>query len=157
MAKLYVILVFVLVVVHATARNIPTDQTKPSDHTTTDHEVKNPNTNALAPVQNTENVATTAASPAANGGLDDQKNFIYGGVGGWGGVGGFVGVLPIFGLGGLGGGSGLGGVGGLGAGGGIGKVGGNRGCGGIGKVGGIGVGGGVGVFALNLAMVFIKG
>ncbi|KAL2242565.1 UNVERIFIED_CONTAM: hypothetical protein Sindi_0374500 [Sesamum indicum] len=137
MAKLYVTLVLVLiVVVHATARNIPTDQTKPSSDHTTAHEATNPNTNALAPVQNTENVAATATAPVANGGLNDQKNFItYGGVGGWGGVGGYVGVLPIFGLGGLGGAGGLGGlggVGGLGAG------------GGIGKVGGIGVGGGVG-------------
>ncbi|KAL7124196.1 hypothetical protein ABFS83_14G032000 [Erythranthe nasuta] len=129
MAKLYLPLVLaVLVLAHATARNIPTDE----------EATRNPSTNtALAPTQNmAENVvATTAAAPrAAVGGVDDEKNFIsYGGMGGWGGVGGYVGVMPVF-----------GGIGaGMGAAGGIGGVGGLGGVG-LGKVGGIGVAGGVG-------------
>ncbi|KAL3620068.1 hypothetical protein CASFOL_034980 [Castilleja foliolosa] len=97
MEKLYVIFLIVLVLAHGSARTIPND------------DINKPSTNALAPVENTENVVkTTANSPAAVG---DKKC----GVGGWAGIGGFAGVL-----GGMGGGSGLGGLGGLGGAGGLG-------------------------------------
>ncbi|KAL2506481.1 WAG22 antigen-like [Abeliophyllum distichum] len=115
MAKLYVMFVLSLVLVHATARNIPTE-TKGT----------NPNSKTLTHVENTHNVAVPGAA-----GVDDQKNFVtFGGMGGCAGIGGVAGVLPVLPV--------LGGVGGVGgAGGGIG------GLGGIGKVGG-GVGGAAG-------------
>ncbi|KAL8486766.1 hypothetical protein ACS0TY_022993 [Phlomoides rotata] len=124
MAKLYLTTLLVaLVISHATARNIPTD-----------HEVTNPSSNALTPVKTTEDVAV---APATNAAVNDQKNFIAGGVGGWGGVGGYMGVLPIIG----GGAGGAGPAGGLGGMGGLGGLGGGIG---LGKVGGFGVGGGLG-------------
>lgn len=137
MAKWTVMLVLALVVVHASARNVPTTTTM--------------------------STSTTAPSsvPASGAGVGDKKNFLtYGGVGGYsgvganglpfGGVGGLGGVTPIGGAGGLGGGIGggvgfnpLGGDGGLGgAGGGLGGLGGLGGFGGLG--GGGGAGGGVG-------------
>lgn len=84
MEKLYVIFVLALVLVHATARNIPTE-TKDT----------NPNANTLTHVENKHNVGAA--------GVDDQKNFVtFGGVGGCAGVGGVAGVLPVLPLGGVG-------------------------------------------------------
>ncbi|GMI69991.1 hypothetical protein HRI_000668400 [Hibiscus trionum] len=77
--------------------------------------------------------ATKADSPKANG-IDEEKNFIYGGVGGYAGMGGYAGVvggLPL-----------LGGLGGIGK---YGGIGGAAGIGGLGGMGGLGgLGGGVG-------------
>nr|XP_033512056.1 glycine-rich protein 5-like isoform X3 [Nicotiana tomentosiformis] len=128
MASWYVMFVFALVLVHATARNIP-EVSKPNEPQTQAHEVQ---THGL-----TVNTQVISTAPTPSEGLDDQKNFMtFGGVGGWAGVGGYAGVLPT--LGGIGG--------GMGVGGGIGGVSGIGGLGGIGGgVGGLGgIGGGVG-------------
>nr|XP_009767116.1 PREDICTED: glycine-rich cell wall structural protein 1-like [Nicotiana sylvestris]XP_016480037.1 PREDICTED: WAG22 antigen-like [Nicotiana tabacum] len=131
MASWYVMFIFALVLVHATARNIP-EVTKPNNVAQT-HD-KNLNTEILS----------TAPTPSTTGGLNDKKNFItFGGIGSCSGIGGYGGILPT--LGGVGG--GLGGAGGgLGGAGvkGIGGVGAAGGVGGVGGVGGLGVGGGIG-------------
>ncbi|KAA8548481.1 hypothetical protein F0562_000252 [Nyssa sinensis] len=114
-AKLYVMFLLALVLVHVTARNVPST-TAPSESTAVNHEERN-----------VEKVAGGATAPSGAG-LDDEKNFIvYGGVGGFAGVGGYAGVLPLGGVGGLGGASGLGGAGGLGGLGGLGGAGGGVG------------------------------
>lgn len=118
---------FALVLVHATARNIPEVQT---------HNDKNLNTNEI--------LSTNSPTPTNIGGLNDKKNFVtFGGIGGCSGIGGIGGILPTLGgaAGGVGGaGGGLGGPGFKG----IGGVGGAGGVGGVGGVGGLGVGGGIG-------------
>ncbi|XP_042051690.1 glycine-rich protein 5-like [Salvia splendens] len=119
MAKLYAIVLIALAIVHASARDVPNDNTKPIEK---------------------ETVVKTAYAPAAHG-VGDEKNFIAygGGVGGWAGIG-YAGGIPL-----IGGASGIGGVGGLGGLGGIGGaaggLGGVGGAAGAGGVGGIGVGG----------------
>nr|XP_016471737.1 PREDICTED: WAG22 antigen-like isoform X2 [Nicotiana tabacum] len=139
MASWYVMFVFALVLVHATARNIP-EVSKPNEPQTQAHEVQ---THGLT--VNTEVIST---APTPSEGLDDQKNFMtFGGVGGWAGVGGYAGVLPT--LGGIGGGmgvgGGIGGVSGIGGLGGLGGIGGAAGgAGGLGGVvGGLGGIGGI--------------
>ncbi|KAJ8561213.1 hypothetical protein K7X08_027403 [Anisodus acutangulus] len=123
MSSWYVMFMFALVLVHATARNIPEVQT---------HDDKNVNTEILS----------TAPTPS-NVGLDDKKNFItFGGIGSCSGIGGYGGILPT--LGGAGGGAGVGGAGGGAGVKGIGGVGVAGGVGGVGGVGGLGVGGGIG-------------
>ncbi|CAN4104551.1 unnamed protein product [Withania somnifera] len=116
MASWHMVFMFALVLVHATARNIPKVQT---------HDDKN---------VNTETLSTSTAPTPSNGGLNDEKNFIaFGGVGGCSGIGSYGGVFPT--LGGAGGGVGGGVSGGLGG----------AGFKGIGVGGGIGGYKGVGV------------
>lgn len=93
--------------------------------------------------QTLELAPTPVADPPSSGGVGEQKQIIFGGVGGFAGMGGFVGGLfPHLGFGGVGG---IGNFGGIGGGTGI-IPGGVGGIGGIGGVGGGagGVGGGVG-------------
>ncbi|XP_041001722.1 glycine-rich protein 5-like [Juglans microcarpa x Juglans regia] len=129
-----VIFVLFSVVVHANAREIPSNGGY-DDQTLLVH--------ASVP---------EAAESSSVTGVGDKKNFIYGGVGGFAGMGGFAGVgpgvLPILG-GGVGGAAGLGGAGGLGGLGGAGGLGGpGGGVGGAGgqgaAAGGTGLGGGHG-------------
>ena len=128
MAKLYIMLVLALVLVHATARNMPTESTSASiNHDQT----------------NTVNVPTATSSPHGKDVKDKKCGVVFAGVGGAAGVGGVAGVIPlggVGGLGGLGGASGLGGLGGLGGASGLGGVG---GAGGAAGGGAGGVGGGV--------------
>ncbi|XP_065017736.1 glycine-rich protein 5-like [Musa acuminata AAA Group] len=107
MAKLAVafteLLVLALVLAPATARNVP------------------------------DLVTATTKTPTggdASAGLEDKKNFVFGGVGGI--AGGYGGAAGVAGLGGLGGVGGVGGLGGLG------------GVGGVGTGAGGGFGGGAG-------------
>ncbi|XP_065050297.1 glycine-rich protein 5-like [Musa acuminata AAA Group] len=113
MAKLAVafteLLVLALVLAPATARNVP------------------------------DLVTATTKTPTggdASAGLEDKKNFVFGGVGGIaGGYGGAAGVAGLGGLGGLGGVGGVGGLGGLGGVGGVGTgAGGGFGGGGAGGI-----------------------
>lgn len=129
MSKLCAIFVVVLLVavLHAShARNVPDDS--PKEQTLE------------------ANIAPNADSPkGSNGGIDDKKNFIYGGIGGFAGMGGYGGVvggLPLVGgLGGIGKFGGIGGAAGLGGYTGVGGLGGlGGGAGGLGGAGG-GVGG----------------
>ncbi|KAL1548334.1 glycine-rich protein 5-like [Salvia divinorum] len=119
MAKLYAIVLIALAIVHASARDVPNDNTRTIEK---------------------ETVVKTADAPAAHG-VGDEKNFIAygGGVGGWAGIG-YAGGLPLIG-GGIGGASGIGGVGGLG---GLGGIGGAAGAGGLGGLGGVGGAAGAG-------------
>ncbi|WCJ24201.1 hypothetical protein M5689_006179 [Euphorbia peplus] len=134
MGKMVLVLVvfFLALILHSKARTLPTD-----DHATfMNNDQINKDTKetfVLAPAES----PTTA-------GLEDKKNFIYGGVGGFAGMGGYAGMIggmPVFGgVGGMGKYGGLGGVGGLGGlGGGSGGLGGGPGLGGL---GGPGLGGG---------------
>ncbi|KAF9688939.1 hypothetical protein SADUNF_Sadunf01G0040100 [Salix dunnii] len=136
MASWVVIFVTVLAFVHAsTARNVPSDADLDSNNVEPNEEQP---VHASAPIM--------AESPSSTG-IQDKKNFIYGGgVGGFVGMGGYAGIiggLPT--IGGLGG---IGKYGGIGGAGGIGKYGGIGGAGGIGGVAGLGglggAGGGVG-------------
>ncbi|XP_021896930.1 glycine-rich protein 23 [Carica papaya] len=146
MARWYAIITSALVLsfLHAAARNLPSDvayrvNEQPSDQASGPEETV---LHADAP---------KAESPT---GLDDEKNFIYGGVGGFAGVGGYAGVaggIPLLGglggigkFGGIGGAGGIGGIGGLGGGvaGGVGGVGGIGGLGGLPGGGAGGPGGG---------------
>uniref|UniRef100_A0A7N0UQY5 Uncharacterized protein n=1 Tax=Kalanchoe fedtschenkoi TaxID=63787 RepID=A0A7N0UQY5_KALFE len=134
-ASWHVMLAVVMVLVsHATARKLLTSET----HTTTStNDVK-----AIAPVAGGQQIETlNAAAPAAGAAAlatGDQKNFIYGGMGGAAGVGGYA-VVPI--LGGLGGYGVLGGYHGIAGGvGGVGGLGGGAIGGGIVKGGAIGGG-----------------
>ncbi|CAL9108477.1 unnamed protein product [Musa acuminata var. zebrina] len=100
-----VLLVLALVLAPATARNVP------------------------------DLVTATTKTPTggdASAGLEDKKNFVFGGVGGF--AGGYGGAAGVAGLGGLGGVGGVGGLGGLGGVGGVGS----------GAGGGFGGGGGAG-------------
>ncbi|CAD5164778.1 unnamed protein product [Musa acuminata subsp. malaccensis] len=113
MAKLAVafteLLVLALVLAPATARNVP------------------------------DLVTATTKTPTggdASAGLEDKKNFVFGGVGGFAGVGGIAG--------GYGGAAGVAGLGGLGGVGGVGGLGGLGGVGGVGTGAGGGFGGGAG-------------
>nr|KJB26089.1 hypothetical protein B456_004G224800 [Gossypium raimondii] len=104
-----------LVVVHASARNVPTTTTT---------------------------MAADAVPSAASASVGDQKNFLtYGGAGGFAGIG--SNGMPFGGGGVLGGVTPFGGVGGLG-GGGLGGLGGTGGFGGLGGTGGVGGLGGTG-------------
>ncbi|CAN4095681.1 unnamed protein product [Withania somnifera] len=103
MSSWYITILFALVLVHATARNIP--------HELQIHDNKKLNTREI--------LSTTNAPTPNNGGLNDKKNFVaFGGIGGCSGIGGMGGVLPT--LGGAGGGLGGAGFKGIGVGGGIG-------------------------------------
>ncbi|GAA0153570.1 hypothetical protein LIER_11775 [Lithospermum erythrorhizon] len=125
MASWYVMFVFAIVLVHATARDIPSTKQ---------------NVEIVAPQHEEIGNVVTAKEPAAASGVDDEKNFIaYGGIGGFKGIGGYVGVLPA-----LGGVGGIGSYGGIGIGGGIGGAGGVGGLGGVGGAGGMPIGGVVG-------------
>ncbi|KAJ6702253.1 GLYCINE-RICH PROTEIN [Salix koriyanagi] len=108
MASRVVIFVIVLAFVHATARNVPSDADLDSNNVVPNEEQA---LHASAPLM--------AESPSTTG-LQDKKNFVYGGVG----YAGFIGGLPT--------------IGGLG---GTGKYGGIGGAGGIGGVAGLGTGG----------------
>ena len=119
--------VLVLVAVHAShARNVPGDVGLGSQQTTMSDSSKEQTLQANAP---------KADSPKGNG-IDDKKNFIYGGVGGFAGMGGYAGVaggMPL-----------LGGLGGIGKYGGIGGAAGIGGYTGVGDLGGLGGGAGDG-------------
>lgn len=82
------------------------------------------------------NIAPMAADSPKGNGIDEKKNFIYGGVGGFAGMGGYGGVVGGIPL--------LGGLGGIGKFGGIGGAAGIGGYHGIGGLGGGGLGGGAG-------------
>ncbi|CAL9156382.1 unnamed protein product [Musa hybrid cultivar] len=101
-----VLLVLALVLAPATARNVP------------------------------DLVTATTKTPTggdASAGLEDKKNFVFGGVGGF--AGGYGGAAGVAGLGGLGGVGGVGGLGGLGGVGGVGTgAGGGFGGGGAGGI-----------------------
>ena len=130
--------VLVLVAVHAShARNVPGDVGLGSQQTTMPDSSKEQTLQANAPKTD---------SPKGNG-IDDEKNLIYGGIGGFAGMGGYAGVaggMPLLGglggigkYGGIGGAAGLGGYTGIGGLGGLGGVGGlGGGAGGIGGLGG---------------------
>ncbi|KAJ6307621.1 hypothetical protein OIU76_017420 [Salix suchowensis] len=115
MASRVVIFVIVLAFVHATARNVPSDADLDSNNVVPNEEQA---LHASAPLM--------AESPSSTG-LQDKKNFVYGGVGGFAGMGGYAGFI-----------GGLPTIGGLG---GTGKYGGIGGAGGIGGVAGLGTGG----------------
>ncbi|XP_039072004.1 uncharacterized PE-PGRS family protein PE_PGRS46-like [Hibiscus syriacus] len=120
MGRVFAFLVLVLVVLlHASnARNVP-----PGDDSMEE--------------QTLRAGAAQADSPKSSG-VDDKKNFIYGGVGGFAGVGGYGGMaggIPLVG--------GLGGIGKFGVIGGAAGIGGYTGIGGLGGLGS-GTGGGVG-------------
>ncbi|KAJ6428340.1 hypothetical protein OIU84_023714 [Salix udensis] len=115
MASRVVIFVIVLAFVHATARNVPSDADLDSSNVVPNEEQA---LHAGAPLM--------AESPGTTG-LQDKKNFVYGGVGGFAGIGGYAGFI-----------GGLPTIGGLG---GTGKYGGIGGAGGIGGVAGLGTGG----------------
>ncbi|XVF38078.1 hypothetical protein REPUB_Repub20aG0066800 [Reevesia pubescens] len=149
MGRFCACLVVVLVAMHAShARNVPGDVGLENQQTKMPDSSKEQTFQANAP---------KADSPKGNG-IDDKKNFIYGGVGGFAGMGGYAGVaggLPLLGglsgigkYGGIGGAAGIGGytgIGGLGSlGGGAGGVGGLGGGAGIGGAPGDGLGGATG-------------
>ncbi|KAK8647671.1 hypothetical protein V6N13_121400 [Hibiscus sabdariffa] len=120
MGRVFAFLVLVLVVVlHAShARNVPGDGS-----------MKEQTLQADAP----------QADSSKGSGVDDKKNFVYGGVGGFagvGGIGGLAGGIPLLG--------GLGGIGKFGGIGGAAGIGGYTGIGGLGGLGGVGVPGGLG-------------
>lgn len=101
---------FVLVLVHASAREVP------GNHGGQDQET------AIMP-------ELVPVKTSGTNGIGDEKNFIYGGgVGGFAGMGGYVGA----------GGAGIGGMAGIGGFRGIGGGLGGAGVGGIGGVGGVG-------------------
>ncbi|XWS35091.1 hypothetical protein CRYUN_Cryun21dG0096500 [Craigia yunnanensis] len=141
MGRLFAFFVLVLVAVHAIhARNVPGDVSLDSQQITMPDSSKEQTSQANAP---------KADSPKGNG-IDDKKNFIYGGVGSFTGMGGYAGVasgIPL--LGGLGGAAGIGGYKGIGGLGGLGGAGGlGVGAGGVGGLGGgssLGVAGGSGI------------
>ncbi|KAL9659306.1 hypothetical protein QQ045_024111 [Rhodiola kirilowii] len=114
--------VIMVLLSHATARKLLATETT--------------NVQATAPVAEQQTATLTAAAPEAA--VSDQKNFIYGGMGGGAGMGGYA-VVPI--LGGLGGYGVLGGYHGVAGGvGGVGGLGGGSIGGGIVKGGAIGAG-----------------
>ncbi|XWS09094.1 hypothetical protein CRYUN_Cryun40dG0056800 [Craigia yunnanensis] len=144
MGRWCAIFVLVLVAVHAShARNMPGDVGLDSQQT-----VMMPD---MPKEQTLQANAPKADSPKGNG-IDDKKNFIYGGIGGFAGMGGYAGVaggLPLLGgLGGIGKYGGIGGAAGLGGYTGIGGLGGLDGAGGLGGgaagIGGLGGGGATG-------------
>ncbi|KAK3187792.1 hypothetical protein Dsin_027353 [Dipteronia sinensis] len=157
MATWSALFVLVSVFVHAaTARNVPTDVAALNEQNlVTDNSPKqNLNDNAPNDLTVLHADAPKAESPT---GVDDKKNLIFGGIGGFAGMGGFVGGagLPLVGgaigkyggiggAAGIGGGHGLGGLGGIGGVGGAGGVGGLGGAGGAGGLGGAGGAGGLG-------------
>ncbi|KAL4335927.1 hypothetical protein GQ457_07G016380 [Hibiscus cannabinus] len=114
MGRVFAFLVLVLVVVlHAShARNVPGDGSMK---------------------EQTLQADARQADSSKGSGVDDKKNFVYGGVGGFagvGGIGGLAGGIPLLG--------GLGGIGGAAG------IGGYTGIGGLGGLGGVGVPGGLG-------------
>lgn len=131
---LTLIILFLALILHSKARNLPSDIAK---------EIKN----SLAKQTIVHANAPAAAESPASTGLKDEKNFIYGGVGGFAGMGGYAGMVggvPVLGgVGGIGKYGGLGGVGGLGGYNGLGGLGSGAGGGGLGgEPGGSGGAGG---------------
>ncbi|MBA0599898.1 hypothetical protein Gorai_006098, partial [Gossypium raimondii] len=140
MGRSFALFVLVLVTMHAShARTVPGDVGLVTQQTTMSDSAKEQMLEANAP---------KADSPKGNA-IDDKKNFIYGGVGGFAGMGayaGMVGGLPnlVGGLGGIGKYGGIGGAAGIGGYHGIGGLGGLGGAGGLGGPGGLGGGAGNG-------------
>ncbi|MBA0749481.1 hypothetical protein Gogos_003401 [Gossypium gossypioides] len=137
MGRSFAFFVLVLVTMHAShARTVPGDVGLVTQQTMMSDSAKEQMLEANAP---------KADSPKGNA-IDDKKNFIYGGVGGFAGMGayaGMVGGLPLVGgLGGIGKYGGIGGAAGIGGYHGIGGLGGLGGAGGLGGTGGLGGGAG---------------
>ncbi|GAV68600.1 hypothetical protein CFOL_v3_12103 [Cephalotus follicularis] len=144
MAKTYVFLMLTFVILHASARKMLTDGNATGQNVVYADAPQKEAATKYGP--NEQTIVHAADGPIAESpsktGLDDIKNFIFGGVGGFAGVGGYAGVagLPLLGgHGGIGKYGGIGGIGGIG--GGVGGPGG--GSGGIGSLGAAGAGGGV--------------
>lgn len=142
MGRVFASLVLALVVVQAShARNMPS-------HVGLDNQQTTMPGGGSPEEQTLQADAPKADSPKGTSGIDDNKNFIYGGVGGFAGMGGYGGIaggIPFLGgLGGIGKFGGIGGAAGIGGYTGIGGLGGLGGVGGL--AGGGGLGGGSGIF-----------
>ncbi|KAG8493030.1 hypothetical protein CXB51_010400 [Gossypium anomalum] len=133
MGRVFASLVLVLVVVQAGhARNVPSHVGLDNRQTTMP--------GGSTEEQTLQADAPKADSPKGTSGIDEKKNFIYGGFGGFAGMGGYGGIaggIPFLG--------GLGGIGKIGGIGGAAGIGGYTGIGGLGGLGGVGgLGGGIG-------------